>query len=199
MSLKMFLAEAIADFSTVAAVTPSSEQLVEAMIEPLPLAKARVVVELGPGTGAMTRALLNALPRDATLFVFEVHDRVVEYLKSSICDSRLVLINASADCLDTELQRRGVDGIDAVVSSLGFGLMTEQQRRAILDGLRPLLRSDGVFTQFQYIHGLQFQQGRFRRLNLRPLLRAYFGSVQSKIVWRNLPPAFVFSCRPAQS
>ena len=82
MSLKMFAEEALADFSTTAAISPSSPQLAAAKLEPLPLANARVVVELGAGTGVMTRALLNELPPQSTLLVFEINLRFYNYLKA---------------------------------------------------------------------------------------------------------------------
>ena len=195
MSLKMFAEEALADFSTTAAISPSSPQLAAAMLEPLPLAGARVVVELGAGTGVMTRALLEALPAQATLLVFEINRRFYNYLKAHFSDPRLVLIHASAEHLDLELRQRGHHEVDAVVSSLGLGLMSERERQAIFDRLLPFVHDRTVFTQYQYIHALQCKNGRLSRLDLRPLLGRYFASVESRLIWRNLPPAFVFSCR----
>lgn len=195
MSLKMFAEEALADFSTTAAISPSSPQLAAAMLEPLPLAGARVVVELGAGTGVMTRALLNELPQQATLLVFEINQRFYDYLKAHFSDPRLVLIHASAEHVDLELRQRGLTEVDAVLSSLGLGLMSARERQVIFERLVPFLTDRTVVTQYQYIHALQFKNGRVSRLDLRPLLNRYFASVQSKLIWRNLPPAFVFSCR----
>src|SRR5215470_7450373 len=116
--LTMFALEAMADFRSVGAIAPSSRYLTQAMLRPLPLARARVVVELGPGTGSMTRALLDLLPFDATLLAFEINSRFSWYLKSSISDSRLVVIDASAEKLQNEVRHRGYKRADAVVSSL---------------------------------------------------------------------------------
>ncbi len=195
MNLKTFVSEALADFHTVAAVSPSSRFLANAMLEPLPFARTRVVLEWGAGTGVMTRALLEHLPPDATLLVFEINPRFFKCLQQTISDPRAVLINASVENLDVELCRRGFTRVDAVVSSLGLAFMAESERRALFEKLAPFLHSRSVLTQFQYIHCLQFVEGRLRRLDLRPLLGRYFGSVESKIVWRNLPPAFVFRCQ----
>jgi len=195
MSLKMFAEEALADFSTTAAISPSSPQLVAAMLEPLPLAGARVVVELGAGTGVMTRALLSEMPPQSTLLVFEINQRFYNYLKAHFSDPRLVLIHASAEHVDLELRQRGFTEVEAVLSSLGLGLMSERERQAIFERLVPFLSDRTVVTQYQYIHALQCKNGRLSRLDLRPLLNRYFGSVQSKLIWRNLPPAFVFACR----
>jgi phospholipid N-methyltransferase len=77
-----------------------------------------------------------------------------------------------------------------------LGFMSESQRRSIFEGLMPFMRPHTVLTQYQYIHSLQFANGRLRRLSLRPLLNRYFSSVESKIVWRNMPPAYVYTCHP---
>ncbi|HVA95148.1 MAG TPA: methyltransferase domain-containing protein [Candidatus Dormibacteraeota bacterium] len=194
MSLKTFVGEAITNFSTVAAVSPSSKYLATAMLEPLALGKARVAVELGAGTGAITHALLEQLPPQAKLLAFEINPRFLDCLQRSISDPRVILINASVENLDSELRQRGIEQVDAVTSSLGLAFMPERERQALFERLSPFLHRNSVFTQFQYIHGLQCVEGRLCRLNLRSLLIRYFGSVQSKIVWRNLPPAFVFTC-----
>jgi phosphatidylethanolamine/phosphatidyl-N-methylethanolamine N-methyltransferase len=194
MSLRTFVAEAVTNFSTVAAITPSSKYLATAMLESLPLARTRVALEFGAGTGAITRALLDQLPPRATLLVFEINRSFFDCLQRTISDPRVVLINASVENLDSELRQRGIERVDAVVSSLGLALMPEDQRHELFQQLSPFLHQRAVFTQYQYIHGLQYVKGKLRRLNLRPLLNRYFGSVQSRIVWRNLPPAYVFSC-----
>jgi phosphatidylethanolamine/phosphatidyl-N-methylethanolamine N-methyltransferase len=199
MSLKVFASEALANFYTVAAVAPSSPHLAAAMVEPLPLSQTQVAVELGAGTGTMTRALLDELPRDATLIVFEINPRFFHYLRENFRDPRLVLINENVEKIETELRTRGYDHVDVVVSSLGLGFMSEEQRRNIFDGLMPFVRPHTVLTQYQYIHSMQFANGRLRRLSLRPLLSRYFSSVKSKIVWRNVPPAYVFTCCPQRT
>src|SRR3972149_1232869 len=73
--MKTFSAEALANFQTTSAVAPSSRYLIRAMLAPLPLARARAVVEFGLGTGAITRALLDSLPRPATLSSFAISPR----------------------------------------------------------------------------------------------------------------------------
>ena len=190
MSLRTFVAEALTNFPTVAAITPSSKYLATAMLEALPLSRTRVALEFGAGTGAITRALLDQLPPRATLLVFEINHSFFDCLQRTISDPRVVLIHASVENLESELRQRGIQRVDAVVSSLGLALMPEDQRHELFQQLSPFLHQRSVFTQYQYIHGLQYVKGRLRRLNLRPLLTRYFGSVQSRIVWRNLPPAY---------
>lgn len=195
MSFKTFAAEALTDYKTTAAVAPSSRYLAQAMLEPLNLREGCTVVELGPGTGVITRALLELLPANATLLAFEINSRFYRYLKKTISDERLVLLKTSAEHVGRELRRRRRTRVDAVVSSLGLGLMSDSQRRVLLGALLPFMDEDSVFTQYQYVHGLQVKDGRLRRFSVGSLLRQYFDSVERRMVWRNIPPAFVFACR----
>jgi phospholipid N-methyltransferase len=195
MDLRTFAIGAMTDFLTVGAIAPSSRYLRDAMVEPLPLAKARVVVEVGAGTGVMTQALLGLLPSDATLLAFEINDRFSRYLQANIPDPRLQVINARAETLQQEVRRRGFDRVDAVVSSLALGFMPDAQRREFLGELGSLLGETGVFTQYQYLHRLQLKNGQVKKFHLVQLLRRYFRSVQQRMIWRNLPPAFVFACQ----
>jgi phospholipid N-methyltransferase len=195
MNLRMFVGEAIADFATTGAISPSSRYLVNAMLDPLPFARIRVALEFGPGTGAMTHSLLERLPSDAKLLVFEINPRFYQCLRESISDPRMVLINSSVENLQSELESRGIGQVDAAVSSLGLAFMPEHLRQTLFQHLLPHFHERSIFTQYQYVHGMQFQKGRLQRFNLRALLNRYFDSVQMKIEWRNLPPAFVFTCR----
>lgn len=194
MGLIIFVMEALRNLHSTAAIVPSSRLLARAMTAPLPLSKARNVVELGAGTGAITQTLLNVLPENATLFSLESNPRFYHYMSNHFLDSRLKLFNESAEAVVHVLRQQSCSRIDAAVSSLGLGYMSDRQRHSILLGLSSLLHNSGAFTHFQYIHGMQFRNGQFTRFNIMGLLQHYFSSVQRTIVWRNIPPAFVFTC-----
>jgi len=192
-----FMAEALADFGKIGAIAPSSRFLTRAMLQPLSLETAKVAVELGPGTGVMTRALLRALPRDATLLTFEINERFTRHLIATVDDPRLIVINAPAEALGKELKRRGYSRVDAILSSLAMAFMSTQQRQRILGEASAALSNAGIFTQYQYLHCLQFSDWQLSKFDLEKLLAQYFRSVEKKIIWPNLPPAFVFACREA--
>jgi phosphatidylethanolamine/phosphatidyl-N-methylethanolamine N-methyltransferase len=198
--LALFLEEALANYPSVASVAPSSRHLARAMAEPLRHMKAGVVVELGAGTGVITRALLDLLPADATLIAFEINKKFYRYLRRNFHDPRLLLINDCAETLGRHLAQLGLKRVDAMVSSLSFSLMTARQRHAILKGLFACLDAKSVFLQYHYLPARivnAFPQRRRdgnRPLNVPRMLHQHFGSVESHIVWRNLPPALVYAC-----
>lgn len=197
MGLRTFTGEALRDPQTTASVVPSSRYLTRAMIAPLPLEQGGTVVEFGPGTGTITAALLERLPESATLLSFEVNPRFCNYLAERFSDPRLEVVPTSAEHAGRELTARGVSSVAAAVSSLGFSLMDETLRSAILAGIVPFLHPGSVFTQYQYLHGLLAPHlpGN-QRSSLESVLRQKFSSVTSEVIWRNVPPALVFTCHP---
>ncbi len=198
MSFRTFAAEALADYKTTGAVAPSSRYLARAMLQPLVFEPGCVVVELGPGTGVMTRALLEALPPASTLLAFEISDRFYGYLKGKFPDQRLVLLNTGAQHLQDELNKRGYERVDAIVSSLALGFFSNADRRRLLESFITVMDDQTIFTQYQYMQGMEMQNGKLRRFSVQPLLEEYFDTVRCKTVWRNIPPAFVFACRKKQ-
>ena len=195
MSLSVFASQALSDFQATAAIAPSSRFLAEAMVEPLPLAQAEVVLEFGPGTGVMTRELLDALPRHAKLLAFEVNPKFVNYLRNRVHDPRLEVLACGAEGAGDELRRSGYRRVDAVLSSLGLTLMSERTVARMFRELSPMLDARSVFTQFQYVHRVRIEDGRPIYIDVRHILRRYFRSVERRMIIRNLPPAFVYECR----
>jgi phosphatidylethanolamine/phosphatidyl-N-methylethanolamine N-methyltransferase len=193
-SFKTFVFAAVSAFQRIASIAPSSRHLAHAMLEGFPIETARTVVELGAGTGAITRVLLERLPRHATLLAFEINPELINCLKESFSDPRLVLVNSSAENLGHVLRRRGYDRVDAVVSSLSLRFMPDDRQRLLLEALDPFIDEKSVFTQYQYIHGLRFENGKAQRHSSLPILNQHFDSVRCRTIWRNLPPARVFTC-----
>ena len=165
------------------------------MVAPLPLAQAKTVVEFGPGTGVMTRSLLERLPHDARLLAFEINPRFIDYLGEEFLDPRLEIVPVGAQNVMDELAKRGIDRADAVLSSLGLSLMPKPLVHGILDAAAKAVGDRGVFTQFQYFHRMRLEDGRPSYYDVGRALPEHFGSVQRRMIVRNLPPAFVYECR----
>ena len=192
-----FAMEALADFRTIGAVAPSSRFLTRTMVDRLPLRRAKVVVEFGCGTGNITQALLSEMPRDAVLLAFEINPRFSRYLRQKVTDPRLHVLTTSAANIRKEVHRRGFQHIDAVASSLALSLMPDKLKHDILSESVGLLHPSGAFAQYLYLHGIHWQSGKPGLFGGAHVLRKYFRDVDQTIVWPNLPPAFVYTCRGA--
>ena len=196
MSLATFAGQAWANFQKTASVVPSSRFLAEAMVEPLPLHAAKVVVELGPGTGVMTRELLQLVPDGCQVLAFEINPQFIEYLRNEV--QRPAPRGGRKRCRE---RGRGAAASGATpawtpfLSSLGFGTMPEAFSHQVIRGLRPFLDGGSGFTQFQYVQGIRWYDGGVEFFDLRTVLGQYFSHVRRRKVWRNLPPANVLHCR----
>lgn len=174
-------------FST-ASLTPSSVYLAEAMMQNLALQKAGRVVELGPGTGVFTSAIIPFLAPGAELLCLEINPDLARLVAARFPRARVV--NDSAENLCSHLERP--EGVDCVVSGLPWVILSATTQRRLLDPVVRALRPGGQFVTFAYSHAAWLPSGR----RFRALLDAEFTEVDvSPHVWRNLPPAFVYRCR----
>ncbi|HSG49608.1 MAG TPA: methyltransferase domain-containing protein [Longimicrobiales bacterium] len=144
-------------------------------------ARARVVVELGVGTGCVTRRILRRMRPDARLISLEINPEFVEEgLK--IGDPRLTVRHACATALPQILEEEGVDAVDAVVSSLPLSIMDHAVVDQILDVARDCLAPGGKFLQYQY------------SLSQRHRMSTRYSDVAVDFTLLNIPPAFIYDC-----
>jgi len=193
-----FMQTGIRQIDKNASLLPSSPFLVDAMVASAPLTHAHCVVEFGPGTGVVTKAILKALPKDAHLHAIELDGELLKTTTRLIDDERLRPIHGSAADAAAMLKASGCKHASAVFSSLGLALMHDALRGSIVDAARDVLSPEGIFVQYQYVHGravtYQFGQG-FGRFNGKKYLRQYFREIKSKVVIPNFPPALVYTCK----
>ncbi|OHB25779.1 MAG: hypothetical protein A2542_03850 [Parcubacteria group bacterium RIFOXYD2_FULL_52_8] len=174
-----FLRESFSQVRSVGAVAPSSAALAAKMIAPIDFAKARVLVELGPGTGVFTRALLAHMHKDASLLALETNDNFRNEV-AKITDPRLRISGASATDLAQVL---GVTQADVVISGIPLAMLKHTEKQQLLAGVRQSLSNEGVFTQFQY------------SLESYRALRNHFAQVSLAFTPWNIPPAIIYTCR----
>jgi phosphatidylethanolamine/phosphatidyl-N-methylethanolamine N-methyltransferase len=168
----------------IGAVAPSSRFLARAMATQVDLRRAEPVIELGGGTGSVTKALLEAgLPVDR-LIVVERDVRLYKMLRRRFPQLRIVL--GDARHLVELLRPLGIDAVSAVVSSLPLISMSKTMRRQIINQSFALLGEAGRFIQYTYSLSSPLAG---REFGLR-------GRVAAR-VWLNFPPASVWSYRLA--
>lgn len=159
----------------VGSIIPSSRFLERRLIEMADLAEARCVVELGPGTGGTTRAILEAMRPDAKLLTIEL-DAQFSAILEEIGDPRLFPHTGSATDLQQILEQHGLPGPDLVVSGIPFSTMPREVGTAIIEAIRDSLAPGGRFLAYQF-------RGHVRRLG-EPIL----GQPEVALEILNLPP-----------
>jgi len=167
-----------------AAVAPSSRELAAAMLAELPDGAQRVI-ELGGGTGAITRALLAHGVRGDNLLVVELSEELHEHLHERFPAVRVALGDARE--LRAVAARCGFLGhgpVDAIISGLGLLAMPVETQQEILFEAFVSLRPGGRFIQFTYGPQPPVAESVQQALGL---------SVhRGDFVLRNVPPATVY-------
>ena len=174
----------------VGSVWPSSLALAREMIQGCDLASADTVVELGAGTGAITRAILDAAGKDTLVLALELNGQHVDGLRRRF--PPLKVCHDSAENLQQCLSQYDRQMADCVISALPWGNMRPKLQGRILEAVLTCLRPGGIFTAMGYWHARRYPTSR----HFRKQLEKHFKHVTtSRIVWFNVPPAVVYRCR----
>ncbi len=175
-----FLRAFLAKPKEVGSIIPSSRFLERRIIRCADVAGSRTVVELGPGTGGTTRALLRAMSPEARLLALEVNPRFVSHVRSQIRDRRLSVHEASATDIVPLLADEGIEGADVILSGIPFSTMARPLGLSILSAVRSALRPGGRFVAYQF------------RDRVETLGREVFGRPRIQTEILNVPPMRVY-------
>jgi phospholipid N-methyltransferase len=192
---RLFFQESMRSLGPTASFFPSSRYLANALIRPIDFRRARTVVELGPGTGAVTNAILKRLRPDAKLIAVDINRTFIRHLETTCHDPRLIPVCGDAADLRSQLALHHAGPVDAIVSSLGLTAMDHRTRRSIMREIGICLAPGGTLTQYQYLGNLDIPKFRIRGFNESRFLKRFFSDVSMRHVIWNVPPAVVFTCR----
>lgn len=143
----------------------------------------KVVVELGAGTGRLSRHLLRAGVKPHNYYAVELDSELVEFLKETLPGG--TIIQGDATYLPDLLPSAVVGQVDVIVSVIPLMYLAQDCREAIYGASRSVLRQDASFFHVCYSPLSPFKNT---------------PAIQSKRVvskWVNLPPGFVWSFKDA--
>ncbi len=172
------------------AVSPSGRALARTMARFVDPTLPGPIVELGPGTGPVTQALLRRGVAPERLVLVEYEPKFCRLLERRFPGVHVIQGDAYAlaDTLATHLDQPAA----AVVSSLPLLNRPEHDRVRLLGEAFGLMQPEGVFVQFTY--GMVSPVPRSKRAS-----ELAFSMDASPPVWLNLPPARVFAYRAASA
>ena len=197
-----FLRSCLSGPGTVGAVAPSSRKLAQALCDPFRRCdKPATVLEIGAGTGAVTRHIGSLLGPNDELDICEIDPEFVDILENKVLSTatfapavragRVRVVCAAAQAIPHE------DRYDFIISGLPLTAFSLEDVEAVLGMVRRALKPGAVFSYFEYV-GLRkisrtFSMGKHRaRLReVSPYLNKHIRTYEfdQQYVIGNLPPA----------
>jgi phospholipid N-methyltransferase len=164
-------------------VVPSQRFLINQMLAPVPPIYAGQIIELGAGTGALTRRLAARCPR-ASVLACEINPHLARDLEHNLAAAalggRVEVICDSAEHLLARRQREGSEPPDFIFSGIPIGNLGRDAVLALITAIRRALAPGGMYIQFQY------------SLLDRKKIKSKFSKLRTVPAFLNFPPAFVY-------
>lgn len=177
-----FFVQSVSKIREIGSIIPSSRFLVSAMCGQIDFKSASLLVELGPGTGVMTRLMFSKMSKQCRLVCIELNSAFSEQLSGEFCGTQARIVQGSAQDLSQHLQGYDAPLADCIISSLPLYNMPTRVKMRILRSCKRNLKDGGHFIQYQY------------SLADKKIVQRYFDDVKTDFVLMNFPPAFVYTC-----
>ena len=166
----------------VGAILPSGNSLSQLMVAQIQISSQGYVVELGPGTGSFTKALVNQGIPENRLILIESSKEFVSYLR--LIHPFATVIHGNAEDMEYHVGSIGIRNLEHVVSGIPLVSCGEETRERICEGVLNLLNPGGSFVQVTYFG--------FCPIPLKIISKYKGKRIFSGIAKWNFPPAFVW-------
>jgi phospholipid N-methyltransferase len=183
-----FLQAFLKNPAKVGSIAPSSPELAQKMIEGIKPSENNIVLELGVGTGAITKFLQDAVPDEKSYLGIELDRSLVKTLKKNYPDLKIVCGNAT----ETHRihQKSGLGKVGNIICCLPFVSLPNEVGERILLEIDKFMQRGGTFRTFQYAHGYYFPSA----IKLREFMRSRYGKAKrSPLIVKNVPPAYTLT------
>ncbi len=172
----------------VGAVAPSSPELAAEMLQGFQPDEENIVLELGVGTGAITKHLREIIPNKRSYLGIELDSGLVKSISEKFSELNIVCGNA-ADAYSIH-RESGLGKVRYVVCCLPFVSLPKEVSESVLSEISKFMDEGCTLRIFQYAHGYYLPPA----IKLREFLRDRYGkSMRSPLVLKNIPPAFTLT------
>ena len=169
----------------IASIAPSSRWLSRATVSNVDWAKADVIVELGAGTGPITRVIAEKARPETRVVVLERDPDFSRLLRERFAHlPNFDVIEGDVVNLPAMLGERGITRVDHIVSGLPVPSFPKTLQDDLFRAVRDVLVPGGGYSQITEL-----------ALVYMGLYKRYFDTVKFVFEPRNLPPAGAYHCR----
>lgn len=172
----------------VGSITPSSEDLATELLQGITPDANNIVLELGVGTGAITKFLQDIVPDSDSYLGIELDRGLVKTLNQKYPDMRILCGNAEEAY--SIHANSGLGKVRYVVCCLPFVSLPKEVSESIIGEIDKFMDEGCELRILQYAHGYFLPPA----IKLREFLRNRYGkSRRSPLVLKNVPPAFTLA------
>lgn len=183
-----FLQAFLKNPTKVGAIAPSSPELAQTMCSGLKPDEDNIILELGVGTGAITKHLEPILPNRDSYLGLELDEKLYHALRLTFPDLHIVQGNAS-DAYNIH-KESGLGNVKYLVCCLPFVSLPKTVAEEIYKQIDMFMDDGCTLRLFQYAHGYYLPPA----LKLRERMRNRYGkSKRSPLVLKNVPPAYTLT------
>lgn len=182
----LFTRKLLAKGRSIAAVTPSGETISRMMTREVEFSRPCTIVELGAGTGAITKVITSRLQQHNRFVAIELDQDFVEILRERFPNH--TILRGDACDMEEPLAKLGIRKVDYVVSGMATPSLPVRSQERLHHWLRKLLDPNGKFIQITFV-----PRYAPRHIYHRHYAR-FFHTVKFSTCWRNVPPGGVFTC-----
>jgi phosphatidylethanolamine/phosphatidyl-N-methylethanolamine N-methyltransferase len=181
----LFLGKFLRHGTAIASLAPSSPWLSRTTVRNVDWERARVLVELGAGTGPITRVLAEKARPDCRVVVLERDPDFARLLHERFdLHPNFDVIEGDVRNLTEILARLGIGQADYVISGLPVPSFPKDLQRDLFRVVKQVLAPEGTYNQ---ITEMPWVYWRF--------YRRFFDDVRFVFEPRNIPPAGAYFCR----
>lgn len=201
-----FFRQAREHYHTTGAIAPSSRFLARSQAGPLAQLKTRLdrpvrVLEVGPGTGAVTRRIVKLLEPGDTFDLVEINQAFADLLVRQFIDNpAFARLSDTASVHAVPLQEfRSESPYDVIISGLPMNNFASELVEELFEAYFRLLAPEGTLSYFEYMYMrpmrklVSGREDRGRVNRIARIMGDHCRQRQSRTSWVfvNLPPAWV--------
>jgi phosphatidylethanolamine/phosphatidyl-N-methylethanolamine N-methyltransferase len=197
-----FISQAVRHYRSTGSVAPSSRFLGRTMVKSMPMTKNQRILEVGSGTGSVTKHILANLQDGDSFHIVELNTEFCLHLEQNLLEP--FRKNNSGNGIEvvlhnTPIEEAELEGkFDTIICSLPFNNFPIELVQHLFDVMFGLLLSDGELVYFEYF-GMRWLKRVFGFPSMRKETKLRTTDIQARFekqqgcqcaVWRNIP-----SCR----
>lgn len=188
-----YLKQFLQNPKTTGAIAESSKELAQLIVKMSNIKAASTIVEFGPGAGIFTKEIIKNIDHKKTFFAIELNKDFIIQLREKLPDA--TVYHDSVVNIKKYLRIHDLESCDCIISGLPWASFKISEQKEMINKTVQALSSNGEFLTFMYLHATIFPSAQ----RFKMLLEKKFSSVKkSAIVWKNLPPAFVYHCKKSR-